>query len=237
MPDVISSFTERLFGEWLPSFCDAPHRKDYRVEGFRAESLRPLTRFDAFWFLTAVDAGLVTESQGFLLAPANRAREQLFWSGSKAVAPRSFTLWMEPIITIGALARLNKLHGWPAGQLGTQFGRSWAMDLVVFDEALDRPIIVGEIKKSVAEVKKLLRLMSLYAAEDAMPTEPTRQIERNAYRKVTAIREAWPDVLWVVGPAGHDHVLRIRRTEAARFVLVEEGEGGLAVEMRRAARV
>jgi hypothetical protein len=106
MSTTTEEFRARLHEEWLPSFCGAPHR-NHALDGFDASNLRSLTEFDAHWFLRSLSLGIVTEDGGFFTAPQSKAREQLFWTGSKSTSPRRLTLWIEPIVTIGALARLS----------------------------------------------------------------------------------------------------------------------------------
>ena len=82
MTDVIATFTDRLYGEWLPEFCYSPHR-NHSVEGFKDQSISKLSAFDAYWFLCAVDSGMVESKNGFLTAPLSKAKEQIFWTGRK----------------------------------------------------------------------------------------------------------------------------------------------------------
>ena len=93
------------------------------------------------------------KSGGFFLAPLSKAREQIFWTGSKNVDPRPLTLWIEPIITIGALAKLHVLYGWPAEKLGTQ-SKTWAFDLVGYGANKNDELLACEVKKSKAKQKR-----------------------------------------------------------------------------------
>jgi len=51
MSDPISIFTNRIYNDWLPEFCNAPHR-NYSTDGFEADSITKLSEFDATWFMT-----------------------------------------------------------------------------------------------------------------------------------------------------------------------------------------
>jgi len=75
--NTIIVFTERLEKDWLLSFCGAPHR-NYTPDGFKTSSISKLDEFDAHWFMRAIDSGLVTESDGFFIAPRSAAKEQIF---------------------------------------------------------------------------------------------------------------------------------------------------------------
>lgn len=229
MSDPISTFTTRLYTDWLPSFCSAPHR-NYSTAGFKDNSIKKLSEFDARWFLNAVDSGLVTELDGFFTAPKSKAKEQIFWTGRKVKIPRPITLWIEPIITIGALARLNKKFGWPCENLGTQ-SQKWAFDLVCYGNTSDDEHIVCEVKKHPKEIIVLLEFMNFHCARDPMDYEPTNAKERNAYRKVQGVRRSWPSVFWALGPRGEGQVFRISRDGVSqRFSLEHDQQSALNYE-------
>jgi len=42
-------FREKLFSDWLPSFCDG-RADEFKVVGFVEDSLDRLSDFDAHWF-------------------------------------------------------------------------------------------------------------------------------------------------------------------------------------------
>ena len=229
MKDTMSAFASRLHHEWLPSFCEAPHR-NYSSVGFKTDSIKKLSEFDAHWFMRAVDTGLVVESEGFFVAPRSKAREQIFWEGSKTKTPRSITLWIEPVVTIGALARLNEQFGWPVGSLGAQ-SIDWAFDLVCYGGDSREERIVCEVKKHRNEIEQLLRFMGFHCAIDSVGMEPEEAKERNAYRKVQGIRRSWPSILWALGPGGNGHVFHVQRDgESQRFHLIPADEGALQYE-------
>ncbi|MDP3847197.1 MAG: hypothetical protein Q8R10_12325 [Pseudomonas sp.] len=226
MPELLAGFTRRLHGEWLPSFCDAPHR-NYTSAGFRDESIHKLTEFDAHWFMQAVDARLVSQSDGFFLAPRSKAKEQIFWQGAKAQSPRPITLWLEPVITIGALARLSQQFGWPAANLGAQ-SKTWEFDLVCYGASSDVELICCEVKKHSKEIAQLLHYMHLHCALAPHAEEPSDPKERNAYRKVQGIRVSWPRYFWALGPGGEGQVFRVQREqETQKFSLIPIAEDSL----------
>ena len=228
MTDSLSTFRERLYSDWLPVFCNAPHRR-YSIDGFKDKSILKLSEFDAYWFLETVDSDLITELNGFFVAPQSRAKEQIFWEGSKNKEPRPITLWIEPIITIGALGRLNKEFGWPIEKLGMQ-SRTWAFDLVCYDNN-SHENLVCEVKKDSKEVIALLDFMKLHCPNDSLEQEPTNPKERNAYRKVAGIRKSWPQVFWALGPQGKDEVFLIRRDgDSQHFYLDSVQQSALKYE-------
>lgn len=223
MLDSIAIFTALLHRDWLPSFCDAPHRS-FPLDGFKASSITKLDEFDALWFMRAIDAGVVSESGGFFVASRSAAKEQIFWEGAKNVIPRPITLWVEPIITIGALARLNSEFGWPIVNLGAQ-SITWAFDLVCYESGSNREIIVCEVKKTVKEIEHLLAYMNSYCGKASLELEPEHSAKRNAYRKVQGIRRTWPTFFWALGPCGNGKAFSVQRekgTEMFRLVPVPE---------------
>lgn len=224
MSPVLETFRRRLHNEWLPAFCGAPHR-NYSSTGFKEASAAKLTEHDAHWFMRAVDVGLVVQADGFFIAPQSRAKEQIFWDGRKEEDPRSITLWLEPIITIGAVAFLNQQYGWPARCLGAQ-SKTWAFDLVGYGSTPNEEILACEVKKTWREVETLLLFMGKHAAQQPSEDGPTK--ERNAYRKVRGIRVSWPKIFWALGPGGAGRVFRIRRdADSQLFQLEPTGEEAL----------
>lgn len=211
--------------EWLPSFCNAPHR-NYSVAGFRQESICKLSEFDAYWFLVAVDSKLVFESDGFFVSPQSKAKEQIFWDWGKGKNPRPLNLWLEPIITIGAVARLAKEFGWPIEQLGMQ-SKTWAFDLVCYDKRGEE-YVVCEVKKTSKEIASLLAVMSSYCVQQPLAQAPANGKERNAYRKVQGVRRSWPRVFWALGPGDAGSAFTVRRdNDPDRFWLNDVGKSAL----------
>jgi len=219
MSNPIHKFTDRLQNDWLPSFCSAPHR-NYPSDGFKHSSIEKLDEFDAKWFMRAIDDDLVSQSDGFFMAPRSTAKEQIFWQGAKNVTPRPITLWVEPVITIGALSRLNHEFGWPIENLGAQ-SKTWAFDLVCYDTTSDREIVACEVKKDMKEIEKLIKFMNQHCSNPSLESEPINATEKNAYRKVQGIRRSWPTLFWALGPASGGQVFRVsRENDSEQFFLI-----------------
>lgn len=207
MTSAKKRFEALLKSDWIPSFCnDQRRRNGFVPEGFQWSTCASVTEFDARWFLTAVDADLVTESEGFFVAPRSRASEQIFWSGATSASLRSFTLWLEPVITIGALARLHLQFGWPKELLGCQ-SEGWSLDLVAYDRT-GCPVIGCEVKKSERELDSLVALMCKFALDSTLP-EPDAGQQRNAWRKMAYVRSKRPRLFWAVGPDGIGHAFQV----------------------------
>lgn len=220
MTSRIAEFTERLYSEWLPAFCSRTDI-DRTPDGFRPETLARLDEFDADWFLRAIETGVVTETRGMFTAAMSGFQEQLFSTGSKTQIPRPLTLWTEPIITIGALARLHVTYGWPVAQLGAQ-PKPFAFDFAAYRPDLQQVAIAGEVKKNTREIETLHRMMVAFGREGPLSSLPSKeeQATRNAYKKVLALRATWPALVWLLGPGDTGQVLRVlKEPQSERFEL------------------
>lgn len=208
MHSAIDRFNAKLYADWLPAFCNDPRRR-LDPSGFRAESVR-VTALDAENVLRAFDAGVVADSGGGRFrCPASKAFEQFFWTGPKRVHPRPLTLWMEPVITVATVGRLNLEFGWATPQIGMQ-SADWAFDLMVYGaQNSDQVVLAGEVKKSIAEVDHLRADMRAYSAQKA--TAPFSRSPRhiNSYRKWAALRAVRAPFFFAVGPGGYSHALRV----------------------------
>ena len=211
--DGLAEFRRRMHAEWLPAFCDA---KKLDQRGFVDESFKKLDPLDASLFMRALDGRLANPEGAFFLAARSRAREQIFWEGRKSKMPRPITLWLEPIITIGMLARLHFEQGWPAESLGAQ-SEDWAFDFVCYG-ANESAVVAGEVKKTVKELKAMLTFMGQFAAAPESP-EPRRPAEKNAFRKVRALRVLRPSRFCAVGPGRHVQVFGVDIDSKGRFAL------------------
>lgn len=156
----------------------------------------------------AWNAGLIEHTdRGLYRAAKSGAREQFFWSGLKTPERRSFTLWLEPVITIGGLGRLHFDHRWPREQIGCQ-SNDYAFDLVTYLPDTSTIYIAGEVKKTDGEIDVLLALMSRFGLDPDAPY-PSAGKERNASKKVTSLRTGHAPVFWALGPNGRSEVFQV----------------------------
>lgn len=213
----IDKFRNRLEQEWLVPFCDA---RNYEPGGFDAGGVYKLSDSDARDFMQAVDMGLVEHVDGVFIAPRSSAKEQIFWSGLKSVTPRPLTLWLEPIITMAGLLRLNRDFGWHPSQLGLQ-SKTWQFDLVAYGELSSEECIVCEVKKSEREVDRLVEHMHMHLdSPRALDTE-LKGAERNAFRKAVALRDSTCTVFWVLGPNEYQYIFYVTRGKSGEVNLEE----------------
>lgn len=200
---AVAKLRKRIEEEWLPAFCNDPKRR-IDPAGFRASSIQ-VNSIDARDCMFAIDSGIVVDGGGGRYRAARNATfEQLFWTGRRNQSPRPLTLWLEPVITFAALARLHRDHHWPTELLGSQ-AKGWAFDIVAHMPSDERRYqIAGEVKKSNQEVDRLLAdLVNLSTGVTGVA------VKENSRRKWEALLIGKPPILWIVGPAGYSTVMRV----------------------------
>jgi hypothetical protein len=147
--------------------------------------------------------------------------------------PRSFTLWLEPIITVAALARLHRDFGWPADLVGAQ-STDWAFDLVGFRSGSKNEYLAGEVKKSATEIAQLIEFM-IHFSQDPSLGAPSSQKARNAYRKLEELRARHAPVFWAVGPGGISKAFQVEYGSKAEVSLVAADQDSLCFEPKTVA--
>jgi len=205
-------FRERVMDRLLPEFCDYPGRDWCRV-GFQT-NWPNVDDIDASNFIRAIDGGLVEHlGGGNYRAPKSLAIESFFWEGPKKTVPRRLTLWIEPVITVATLARLHFEFGWPKPLLGTQ-SLNYEFDATAYRSCdLTNEYVACEVKKSVSELNLLINLMQKFAVEKTTAESISKYKEINAYRKLKGLESRRAPMFWAVGPAGVNHVFRVRYGE------------------------
>ena len=214
-----SEFDELLQRRLIPEFCSDPKRS-LNASGFLPET-NFVTERDANDFLRAWEAGLAVHRDGGRYHICEtRVIDQFFWERGKAVPGRKFSLWMEPVITTAALARLHFDLGWPKNLLVSQPG-NWALDLAALS-ADGKTTIAGEVKKTHKETEDLIKHMRALGEtpDTAEPSGPAR----NAFRKVSALRKNCAQLFWAIGPDGYEQVFSVNYEEAPliRFIPVDK---------------
>lgn len=219
MADSQHAFEELVYNRFIPEYCADPSRR-CQPSGFNKASMK-VSPFDADWFVKAFNANLIKHvGRGQYRADRSGAKEQFFWTGPKHAEPRPFSLWLEPVITVGALGRLQIELGWPEHLVGMQ-SSDYVFDLVAFLPGQDAEFIAGEVKKTKAEVLLLLELMAYFGRNPDQPLPPTNQQKhRNAHKKVAALRARKTPLFWAVGPDSLNHVFRVAHGENGMMELL-----------------
>lgn len=206
--DVIEKFTHRLLSDWLPTYCNDERRR-FLVEGFKLESIK-VSASDAYDFMRAIDHNLITDTGGGRFRmPQSKAFEQIFWEHEKTISPRPITLWLEPIITIAAIARLHLDYGWPLLCLGTQ-SKNWEFDVIAFKpNDLQNEYIAGEIKKSSKEIDKLIAQMKEIGSDGSLNCPTIIPARVNAHRKCLGLVRCKAPYFWALGPDNDSRLFKV----------------------------
>ena len=215
-----SVFEDRILNDLLPEFCNDPGRR-YDIAGFRNSSYE-VNDIDADNFLKGLEAGLVKLVGRLYRAPRSHAGEQFFWEHEKGLKPRPITLWMEPIITVATLWKLHFELGWPKNSLGTQ-SIDGAFDVTTYVDAnLPNEYIACEVKKTTKEMDNLLITMRKFAILPVDGNVSDR--EKNAYRKVMALRNRQAPFFWAVGPGGNSIAFKLAYSDEGLTHLIQRSE-------------
>jgi hypothetical protein len=169
-------FDKRVMEHLLPQFC---RHYGYDIAGFHSQTLNRISEYDALWFMRALDANVVRPDGAFFNAVHNGAKEQIFWQYGKPGSSRQISLWVEPVISIGAAGRLHCQFGWPKDRIGLQSEKNWAFDLVAYDDATGtKPLVYCEVKKSKSEIDYLIKAMLENFPQPTLSEGPTVPIDR-----------------------------------------------------------
>ncbi|TMV03142.1 hypothetical protein [Brucella haematophila] len=216
--DTSLSFQNLLTEALIPHFCTG-NGGGFQPSGFDPRSVR-LSETDMADFIRAWNGQLVTHiGAGKYRAARSGASEQFFWSGSKKASPRTFTLWIEPVITLGFLARLHFDLGWPREYIGTQSAGDWAFDVIVTKnpDTMDE-YIACEVKKSRKEIDALAEYMKHFAW-NPHELHDEKNASKNAFKKVAALRKRKPPFLWLVGPDRYEQAFRVGYEDGGRITM------------------
>lgn len=226
--DVQQEFWRRLRSEWLPAYCNDPGRC-YALDGFRADA-KQVTNIDARDFLRALDHNVVSvDSGGRFRMPQSKTHEVLFWEHSTLISPRPITLWLEPIITIAAVARLHLDFGWPVEVLGMQSQDS-AFDLMAFEpDDLKNEHIAGEVKDRATQLDRLLARMNQCCTEGYSECSAPKT-RKNAHRKVVGLKRCRAPIFWAIGPGGDSRVFDVKYDDSGVIKLSKASEERLRFE-------
>lgn len=194
----------------IPNFCSKTNNS-FIPSDIEATSVK-VAEIDKADFARAWNAGLIKYVGSGNYMAAKGGTEGFFSSGPKAVTPRTFSLSVEPIITIGVLARLHFDFEWPAHLIGAQ-SVDWAFDAItqISDDSRDE-YIACEVKKTRREIDTLLKLMHQYAALPELDILTLKDTEKNAYKKVTALRRRKAPIFWAVGPDRYEMAFSVEYT-------------------------
>lgn len=216
----LDEFKLRLRYKWLPEFC-ADEKRQYDPAGFKNSSIK-ISEFDAKNFIRALDEGLVNDSGGGRYrCHRSSAFEQIFWNGSKSIQPTPLWLWIEPVITIGTIARLGLDYSWPAEALCNQ-PAGWAFDFAVFkSESSENEYIAGEVKKTKRELDELIRDLTEFGRLGLTECDSDHPKRVNSFKKWNRLQECRAPFFWAVGPNDYTHLFSVNYGENHTAVFTE----------------
>ncbi len=209
MSSGIEEFNKRLINSWVKEFCNDGKRQ-YTEYQFKTESIK-ISEFDASNFLRALDKGIVKNSaDGRFRCERSGTFEQIFWTGLKSVSPRPLTLWIEPVITIGTMARLGLDYHWLSRTLCMQT-KGWAFDFAVFREKDDKnEYIAGEVKKSEKEIDGLVNDLIGFARLGVVDGSGLSSKKVNSFKKWNALQKRRVPLFWAVGPNDYTRLFSVK---------------------------
>lgn len=195
---------------------------------------KQVSEFDMSWFLKALKLGIVQPKTKIVRSSdkcrystlRNKGSVAYFGHKKKDHNPRKLYVSLEPIIIVGAIARLHCDYNWHTTQLALESER-WAFDAVAY-EGQDRgnEYLLCEVKKTKVEIDKLCELMQAYLQSGRVDDAELMGKEKNAFRKVIALRKSPAKVLWAVGPDKYEKIFKIDRSEG-KIKLNEANENAL----------
>lgn len=207
--DTLEQFKARVLDELVPQYITLPGC-NMTPDGFKRDWQKIAER-DARDFLRGLDAGLVVHvGHGNYRAERSHGVEKFFWEGKKHLRPRPFGLWVEPIVTVGALARIHFDLGWPAHLLGAQ-SQGYSFDLIAYlnDDATTEHVAC-EVKTHRRDLDRCVELMMEFGSEPTAPEpEKNKSTQRNAWKKVKGLRARRAPLFWALGPDRYEFVFRV----------------------------
>lgn len=214
---ALDVFNHRVVAEWLPEFCNDPKR-NYSTEGFCVKP-NELSEKDAKDFMRAVDEEVVSvDAGGRFRMPQSKAFEAIFWDGGKTVTPRYISLWVEPVVTIAAMARLHFDHGWPLHCLGMQ-SKEFAFDIMAYhptDNA--QALIAGEVKATRRDMDDLMKRLHHCCTQGHHDCPAA---SRNAHKKWEGLHRHKAPLFWALGPGQNSRVFKVGHGSDSAIVLTE----------------
>jgi hypothetical protein len=119
-------------------------------------------------------------------------------------------LWIEPIITIGTIARLGLDYGWASELLGMQC-HDWAFDFAVFEtRTASSERIAGEVKKTQKELDLLIDELREFGRLGLTDLPPDESKRLNSFKKWQALLNRRAPLFWAVGPDDYTHAFEVQ---------------------------
>lgn len=167
---------------------------------------------DIEWLFRAIESGALTElPDGDFRMPRSGARERLYSHGSSKECPVRVGIWIEPVISIGAVSRLMWAYRWPAECIGLQTG-NWGFDLTCYEPGSEKVVIQCEVKVLEREVDHMCQYFESQLNGTGSEDTGTTAQRKNWNKKLVELNSTRPKIFWALGPGGYEHVYRVERT-------------------------
>lgn len=186
----------RVEDSYFPAWC-AAQAVDVDVAAFSPD-WSFLSPGIAFWFLRAIDDGVLDLRNGWPTLPDGRRTYLFERAGGR---PR---VYREGFLEVAAAGMLARRFRWEPRRLTFQSpkaergSRLWAFDLLAYTEAREVAIAV-EVKWRQADAVRLGRDLQTCGSRGAH-SEGDCVLPVNHHRKYEGLIEHRPRLLWIVGP-------------------------------------
>lgn len=124
---------------------------------------------------------------------------------------------------------MQERYGWPAERLGAQ-SATYAFDFVGYQADERTEQIVCEVKPSSKSIDLLLSTMTKHRCSPKEALSDCKAAERNALKKVIALRESASCTFWALGPDNYGYIFAVTRDINGEVILKPTNETALNFE-------
>jgi hypothetical protein len=182
-------------------------------------NLHKLADVDVRNFFRSIKVGGIRDCEdGYLALARPGCRLRMFDHGLRG-AKQTAKVSVEPILSIGVVARLVETFGWPAQAIGTQMDKG-AFDLSIYSGFSSVPAVQCEIKVRATEVDA----MAAYFLSVLNSAKPPEERHKNWNRKLGSIVAQPPKLVWLLAPGQYERVFRVDATNSKLTMLEVEAK-------------
>ena len=195
----------RLIARHVELYARSKNRDFHSYYDLDFRNLDKLTEVDIRNFFRALEVGGIREcADGYLALARHGCRLRMFDHGLKGGVKQAAKISVEPILSIGVVARLVETFGWSANAIGTQMDKG-AFDLSVFENNASIPAVQCEIKVRASEVNAMAAyFISVMNTGTALEDRRT-----NWNRKLVSLKAQPPKLLWLLAPGEFERLFRV----------------------------
>lgn len=195
----------RLIVRYVKLYALSKKRDFHSYYDLDLRNLDKLADIDVQNFFRSIEVGGIRDcGDGHLALARDGCRLRMFDHGLKGGARQTAKVSVEPILSIGVVARLVEMFGWPAQAIGTQMDKG-AFDLSIYAGSSTVPAVQCEIKVRASEVDA----MADYFLSVLNAGKPLEERHKNWNRKLNSIAVQPPKLVWLLAPGQHERVFRL----------------------------